>query len=93
MISRLSLKLGHLGQKLGHQAKSKENLANILAVTFLKQSSWILLHMFVLMKLGHLESKTRSPSQIKGKSCKHSSGHIFEATIMNLAQNICLDDF
>ena len=47
------------GQKLGHQAKSKENLVNTLAVTFLKQSSWSLLKMFVLLssrsslKLGH----------------------------------------
>ena len=49
------------GQKL--QAKSAENLFNTLAVTFLKQSSWILLKMFVLMsskiclKLGHVGSK------------------------------------
>ena len=28
-------KLDHLGEKLGHQAKSKENLVNILEVTFL----------------------------------------------------------
>ena len=55
--------------------------------------------MFVLMifrlssKLGHLESKPRSPGQISRKPCKHSSGHIFEAIIMNLAQNVCLDDF
>ena len=54
--------------------------------------------MFVLMisrsssKLGHLGSKTRSPGQISGKSY-HSSGYIFEAIIMNLAQNFCLDDF
>ena len=27
------------GQKLGHRAKSAENLVNILVVTFLKQSS------------------------------------------------------
>ena len=57
-----------------------------------------LLKMFVLMisrsssKLGHLGSKTRSPCQISRKSY-HSSGHIFEAIIMNLAQNFCLDDF
>ena len=38
-------------EKLGHQAKSKENFVNTLAVTFLKQSSWILLKMFVLMSL------------------------------------------
>ena len=46
--------------------------------------------MFVLMisrsslKLGHLISKTSSPG---------SRGHIFEVIIMNLAQNVCLDDF
>ena len=58
-----------------------------------------MLKMFVLMisrsssKLGHLESKTRSPGQISGKSCYHSMGHIFEAIIINLAQNVCLADF
>ena len=79
------------GQKLGHLAKSAENFVNTLAVTFLKQSSWILLKMFVLMisrsslKLEHLGSKTKSPGQISVKSCYHSSGHIFQATIMNPA--------
>ena len=64
-----------------------------------KQSSWILHKMFVLMismsssKLGHLGSKTRSPGQISGKTCNHSSGHIFQAIIMNLAQNVCLDGY
>ena len=63
------------GQKLGHRASSAENLVNTLAVTFFKQSSCILLNMFVLMisrsssKLGHLESKTRSPGQISRKPC------------------------
>ena len=99
LISRSCLKLGHVGQKLGHQAKPAENLVNTLAVTFLKNSSCILLKMFVLMsssicsKLGHLESKTRSPGQISRKPFYHSSGHIFDAIIMNLAQNVCLDDF
>ena len=41
--------------------------------------------------MGHLGSETRSPGQIKGKSCKHSRGHIYEVIIMNLAQNVCLD--
>ena len=45
------------------------------------------------LKLGPLGSKTRSPGQISGKPCYHSSGHIFQAIIMNLAQNVCLDDF
>ena len=54
--------------------------------------------MFVLMisrsslKLGHLKSEIRSAGQIKGKLCWCSRGHIFEV-IMNLAQNVCLDDF
>ena len=47
--SRSSSKLVTSGQKLGHRAKSAENLVNTLAVTFLKQSSWILLKIFVLM--------------------------------------------
>ena len=87
------------GHILGHLAKSAENLVNTLAVTFLKQSSWIWLKMFVLMisrsssKLEHLGSKTRSPGQIRVKSCYHSSSHIFQAVIMNLAQNVCLDEF
>ena len=60
MISRSSSKLGHLDQKLGHQAISKENLVDTLAVIFFKWSSWLLLKMFVLMisrwslELGHL---------------------------------------
>ena len=37
MISRSSLKLGHVVSKLGHQAKPAENLVNTLAVAFLKQ--------------------------------------------------------
>ena len=38
-------------------------------------------------------SETRSPGQIREKPCGHSRGHIFEVIIMNLAQNVCLDDF
>ena len=41
-------------------------------------------------KLDHLGSKTRSPGLIKEKPCQHSGGHIFEAVIMSLAQNVCL---
>ena len=37
------------GPKVGHPAKSAENLVNTLAVTFFKQSSWILLKLFVLI--------------------------------------------
>ena len=81
MISRSSLKLSHLGSKLGHLAKSAEKLVNTLAVTLLKQSSWILLKMFVLMisrsslKLGHFGSKTRWPGQISRKLLTFQRSH------------------
>ena len=71
MISRSGLKLG---QKLGNQAKSKENLVNFLEFIFLKQSLRILLKMFVLtisrssLELGHLGSKTRSSGQNQRKT-------------------------
>ena len=61
------------GQKLGHLAKSAENLVITLAVTFFKQPSGILLKMFILMifrsssKLGHLGSKTRSKTRSPGQ--------------------------
>ena len=47
----------------------------------------------ICLKLGHMGSKTRSPAQISRKPCEHSSGHIFQAIIVNLAQNIFLDEF
>ena len=62
------------GQKRDHQAKSKENLVNTLVITFLKQSSWILLKMFVLMmsgwrsKLGPWGQKLGPQAKSKGKS-------------------------
>ena len=43
------------GQKLGHLAKFAENLIT-LVITFLKQSSWILLKMFVLMILSQVQN-------------------------------------
>ena len=52
-------------------------------VTFLKQSSWILLKMFVLMismsslKLGHMGSKTRSPGQISRKLLTLQRSHFW----------------
>ena len=51
MISRSSLKLVTWSLKVGHQAKSRENLVNTLR------------------------------------------GHTIEVIFMNLAQNVCLDDF
>ena len=53
--------------------------------------------MFVLTKsrtsskMGHVGSKTRSPSQILEKPCVGSRGHIFSPIIMKLGQNACLN--
>ena len=53
--------------------------------------------MFVLMisrsglKLCYLGSETRSPGS--KENIVNTSGHSFEAIIMNLAQNVCLDEF
>ena len=53
--------------------------------------------MFILIKswtssnLGHVESKTRSLSQILEKLCVCSRGHIISPIPMKLGQNICLD--
>ena len=55
--------------------------------------------MFVLMisrsssKLGYLESETRSPAKSKENLVDTLVVTFFEVIIMNLAQNICLDDF
>ena len=54
--------------------------------------------MFVLikpqmsLKMGHVESETRSLCQILEKPCVHSRGHIFSPIIMKLGQNVCLDE-
>ena len=54
--------------------------------------------MFVLMtsgsswKLGHVGQKLGYLAK-SAENLVNSSGHIFEAIIMNLAQNLCLDDF
>ena len=63
VISRMSSRLGDFGSKTKSPYHIKEKLVNTLAVTFLKQSSAILLNMFVLMiarsslKLGHFGQK------------------------------------
>ena len=59
----------------------------------MKLAQNVCLNEIYVKRLDHLGSKTRSPGQIKGKTCQHSRGHIFEVIIMNIAQNVCLDDF
>ena len=57
-----------------------------------------MVRMFVLMKsgtivkMGHVESKTRSLIKILQKPCVCSRGHIFNPIIINLGQNVCLDE-
>ena len=48
MKSRLDLKLGHTGQKLGHKMKDVYTPEG----TVLTQSSWIYVKMLVIMKKG-----------------------------------------
>ena len=81
MISRPSSILGHVGSKMRSIGQIKENfkkpLVYTLEVTFMIQSSWNLVTMFVLMMsrssliLGHFGSKMRSVGQIKEKFCLH----------------------
>ena len=55
--------------------------------------------MFFLMisrpgsNLGHVESETRSPGQIKEKPCGHSRGHVFHWIFMKIDMHVLLDDF
>ena len=55
-----------------------------------------MVRMFVLMisqlilKMGHVQSKTRSRGQILEEPCVCSRGQIFSLIIMKLGQNICL---
>ena len=44
-----------------------------------------------LLKLGRVESKSRSWCQIKGKHCEHSRGHIFDLILNNHGQNVFLN--
>ena len=46
-----------------------------------------------ISKLGHLGLKTRSPGQIKENIVSTLEVPFFQTIVMNLAQNVCLDDF
>ena len=70
MTAWMSLKLGLVGQKVGHKVKVQKNVVNNLEAVFLAESSPNLVRMFVCMKgrmslkLGHVGSKSRSLGQI-----------------------------
>ena len=44
------------------------------------------------LKMGHIESKTRSVGQIVDKPCVCHRGHIFSPALWKDGQNVCLDD-
>ena len=44
------------------------------------------------LKMGHVESKTRSLGQILEKPCVRSRGHTFSPIIMKLGQTLCFDE-
>ena len=81
-----------LGQKLGHQVKSKKNVYALEAILSV-QYSWKLLRMFALiisltsLKMGHDGWKTRSLGQILEKPCVSSRSHIFCLILLKVGQN------
>ena len=44
------------------------------------------------LKLGHVESKTRSQGQTLEKPCVHSRGHICSLILMKLGRNVCVNE-
>ena len=51
-----------------------------------------LMKSWMILKLGHLGSKTRSLGQILEKPSVHFSGHIFNLMLTKLGQHVCLDE-
>ena len=70
----------------------------VLRQLLFKLSSWILLKMMSWWFLGQVRNWVTSGQKLGHRTKPaekriNTSGHIFEAIIMNLAQNVCLDDF
>ena len=93
IISRSSLKLGHVGSKTrslgqilekpcvhprGHSFDSKLTNYQNVKIIISRSSS----------KLGHVGSKIRSLGQILEKPCVHSKGHSFDLKFMKLCQKV-----
>ena len=51
---------------------------------------FVLIESRMILKMGHVGSKTRSLDQILEKSCVRSRGYIFSVIIMKPGQNVCL---
>lgn len=87
-------------KNLGHQEKSKENLANTLKVTFSTKWFWKKMYIiFVLMTFStfHIyvkfDKKTMSTStcNIIEKKCKHSRGHFSDLMVCKISMNNVVD--
>ena len=93
IISRSSLKLGHVGSKTRSQGQILENFVYPLEGTVLIQSSRNFIRMLMIMmsrsslKLGHVGLKTRLLGQTLEKPCVHFRGHSFDSKLMKLYQN------
>ena len=103
MISRPSLKQGHVGSKTRSPGQITEKpycpfVVTVQATFFNGQSlklvkSFILMNSRLSLNLGHVGSKTRSLDQIKGKPCGPSIGHISQWIFMKIVEKLHLDDF
>ena len=68
---------------------SYQTLVNTLeAIILVRMLTYIKVRMS--LKLGHVESKSRSLGQIIEKPFEHLRGHMFESICSELGQNVCL---
>ena len=92
IISRSSLKLGHVGSKTRSLGQILEKLVYTLEGTVSIQSSRNFIRMLIIiisrssLKLGYVGSKTRSLGQILEKPCVHYKRHSFDPKFMKLCQ-------
>jgi hypothetical protein len=99
MITRSSLKTGHLRLKTRSQELKIERLVNTLGAAVFIQIFWKFVRKVVLIisrstsKMGYLRSKTRSRELKIEKACKHASGCSIDSNILQICQECCFDDF
>ena len=53
---------------------------------------YVLMKSWTSLKMGHVESKTRSLGHMLDKPYECSRGHIFSLIIMKHGQNLCLNE-
>ena len=62
-VYKSSSNMGHVGSKVGHKVKLKENLVNTVEDATFASEVWN------FVRMGHIGSDIRSLGQIEGKSC------------------------